>query len=421
MKRKIALLMVCSMAAVTILGGCGTDETVDNTYSSAESEDEEVTAEELLSASDYDITDYVTLPDDYMDLSITLSSNYEVTDEEIQEYVEDNILLYYPTYDLTDKTTVEEGDIVNIDYVGTLDGEEFDGGSAENYNLTIGSGTFIDGFEDGLIGQDVGTTVDLNLTFPEDYSNEDLAGQDVVFTVTINGIMEERTLGYDEITDQYVEDNFGYGMTTVDDLLEYVEETLASSNDSDKQSEIQSSVLMKLQERSVINYPEELLDERVNQYFDQIASEAEMYGMDYEEYVIGYSGYSDVQSYESAARASMENYLVQELILEAIVADQQVSISKSEFDSYMDTYVAYYGLESKDELYDYFGEDEAQMMLEYAENIALNDVIDAATIVLPNGTSQSGAQAEEEIEETEEAEETGEDETAEDVEDTEEE
>ena len=94
---------------------------------------------------------------------------------------------------------VREGDIANIDYVGTKDGKPFSGGGAEGYDLTIGSGVFIPGFEDGLIGKEIGTTVDLNLTFPEDYKNSpDLAGAEVVFTVTINYCQRE----YDELTDE---------------------------------------------------------------------------------------------------------------------------------------------------------------------------------------------------------------------------
>ena len=106
--------------------------------------------------------------------------------------------------------TVEDGDTVNIDYVGKLDGEEFDGGSAEGYDLEIGSCTFIDGFEDGLIGHEIGEKVTLDLTFPDPYpNNPDLAGKPVVFDVTINAIKESQT---PELNDEFVE---GLGITDV--------------------------------------------------------------------------------------------------------------------------------------------------------------------------------------------------------------
>ncbi|MCC8141950.1 MAG: trigger factor [Lachnospiraceae bacterium] len=407
MKKKIAALMVGALAATTILAGCASEDVTEEVSVSAESEDEVITAEEMLSSTDYDITEYVTLPDDYMNLTVELTSNYEVTQEEIEDYVNDYIVSYYPLYVQTDKTTVEDGDIVDIDYVGTLDGEEFDGGSGEDYKLTIGSGTFIDGFEDGLIGQEVGTTVDLDLTFPDDYSSEDLAGQDVVFTVTINGIMDETMIDYDDLTDEYVEENFGtYGMTTVDDLLADVQDTLESSNESEEQTEIQQNVLDQLMAGSTITYPESLQEERqesVDEYLEEIKEAAEENDMTYDDYVAAYSGYPDVESFEEYIQTTSEESLDEELILEAVVADQDISITRSEFESFVDTFIAYYGFEDAESFYDYYG-GELYTMLSYAENRALTDVIDAATIVMPEGTTESGEEVEEQVEEAEEKE-----------------
>lgn len=132
----------------------------------------------------------------------------EVTDEEIQAQI-DNLLNSYPDVKTVEgKTTIEEGDIVNIDFVGKLDGEPFEGGSSGEggTNLEIGSGSFIDGFEDGLIGKTTGSTVELPLTFPEEYSlNPDLAGKDVVFEVTIHDIVEYVT---PEWNDEFVAEEY---------------------------------------------------------------------------------------------------------------------------------------------------------------------------------------------------------------------
>ncbi len=410
MKKKIAAFMVCALAATTTLGGCAnanaaadTEETNISDLSDAsedENENEEITAAEMLAATDYDVTELVILPDDYMDMTIELSSGYEVTDEETESYIEAYILAYYPSYESVDKETVEDGDTVNIDFIGKMDGEEFDGGSAEGYVLTVGSGMFIDGFEDGLIDAEVGDTFDLDLTFPDDYYNEELAGEDVTFTVTVNDVVEEKMIDYDELSDDYVESNFSvYGMTTVEDLIDYVEETLVSYNESAEQTEIQNQVILKLEEGSTVNYPEEILDDRYNSYIEQVEEGAEMYGMDYDDYVLTYSGYGSVEEFETDARDILEEYLIQELILEAIVAEQQISISRSEFDAFVDTYVAYYGYESADAFYEYYG-GEDYVMLSFAENRALNSVADAATIILPDGESETGA---EQAEETEEA------------------
>ncbi len=385
MKKKTAVLLAGILAMTILLGGCGANDSSTDLSTSVEDEEEVITAAQMLASTDYDVTEYVTLPEDYLNQTVSLSSDYEVTDEEVQEYVEAYILSYYPTYVTSDKTIVEEGDTANIDYVGTLDGEAFDGGTAEGYNLSIGSGTFIDGFEDGLIGCEVGTTVDLDLTFPEEYSNEDLAGQDVVFTVTINAIVEETILEYDEITDEYVEENFSsYGMTTVEDLLGDVESTLEETNEAYKKSEIQDLVLENLVAESVIDYPEELLESRLEEELAYYREGAEAYDMEYEDYILTYSGYDSVEEFEEAVREMLESYLPEELVLEAIVADLDFSITRSEFQEFVDTYIAYYGLESEEEFYEYYGE-EMYVMLGYAESQALNRCVDESTALYPNG------------------------------------
>ena len=114
-------------------------------------------------APDYKALDYVKLGD-YKGLEVTLAS-IDVTDEEVEQQVETNLNNNDKSEEIKEGT-VENGDVANIDYEGKLNGKAFDGGTAEGYDLTIGSGSFIDGFEDGLIGKKIGDTVDLNLTFP---------------------------------------------------------------------------------------------------------------------------------------------------------------------------------------------------------------------------------------------------------------
>ena len=192
-----------------------------------------------------------------MNMTVELSKDYTVSDADIQSYIE-YLMSMYPSYEVSDKKTVESGDVVNIDYVGKIDGEEFSGGSATGQHLKIGSGSFIDGFEDGLIGKNVGETVDLNLTFPEDYSNNtDLAGKAVVFTVTINSIDTEKEMVYDDLTDEYVSENFGNkGISTVDDLKSQVSSVLENRNHSSKMTEIQSGVLQKLLDECEVTLPD---------------------------------------------------------------------------------------------------------------------------------------------------------------------
>ena len=123
----------------------------------------------------------------------------EITDEDVETAIQTTLEANATTTEITDRA-VEEGDTVDINFVGKVDGEVFDGGSADNYSLVIGSGTFIDGFEDSIIGHNVGETFDWNGKFPEEY-NEELAGKDCVFTITVNAITLEEV---PELNDEFV-------------------------------------------------------------------------------------------------------------------------------------------------------------------------------------------------------------------------
>ena len=163
--------------------------------------DETETEAEIIPRPEYNVSDYLKIDDDeYLNMTVQVASAQQVTDEEIDSEIADSFY-YLEDYDdlvvKKEEGTVENGDNVNIDYVGKKDGEAFEGGTAEGQDLVIGSGSFIDGFEEGLIGKEIGSTVDLNLTFPEDYGVEELNGADVVFTVTINYVSQ-----MPEITDE---------------------------------------------------------------------------------------------------------------------------------------------------------------------------------------------------------------------------
>ena len=209
MKKKLMLLL-CTVCAVTLLGGCGTGnkntggkkESTEKTEKTEEKDD----SEKEKASIEYNVDDYVELGE-YKGLEVSLGT-YEVKDEDVKSRIE-SILTSYPVYEDLDKDTVEDGDFVNIDYEGIKDGEAFNGGTAEGAVLEIGSNSFIDGFEEGLIGKKVGEKTDLNLTFPEDYQNEELAGQEVVFHVTVNKIVSKTDMTYD----QWVKDGYpvGYG------------------------------------------------------------------------------------------------------------------------------------------------------------------------------------------------------------------
>lgn len=170
MKRTVKILLSAILIlSVLLLCSCGSKKT-----------------EKTLIYGDTDLSEYVKLGD-YKGIKVDTST------DEFKEQFNETVDSDLNTHDIFNKKLegqVKEGDTVNIDYEGKRDGVAFEGGTAQGYDLTIGSNTFISGFEDGLIGVNIGDTVDLNLTFPEDYGNADLAGAAVVFTVKVNYVKE---------------------------------------------------------------------------------------------------------------------------------------------------------------------------------------------------------------------------------------
>ena len=175
MKKRYICGVLAALMSISVLAGCSSDK--DSSDISSAGNKAEV--------FNFNASEYVTLCKDF-DYKLSFKDDAALQTA-IDEYLED---YGDPTYEqLTG--TVKEGDLVNIDYVGKKDGVAFEGGTAQGYNLGIGTDSFIDGFEDGLIGVKTGKTVDLNLTFPENYGTAELAGAKVVFTVTVNYICGE--------------------------------------------------------------------------------------------------------------------------------------------------------------------------------------------------------------------------------------
>lgn len=213
---------------------------------------------------DVKATDIVTLPADYASITVPYSE-IEYTDDDFEKD-KNSALESYRTMDTETDKKIESGDEINLDYVGSVDGVEFEGGSTNGNgsNLVIGSGNFIPGFEDQLIGHQIGDVFDINVTFPEEYS-EDLAGKDAVFNITINGIYVDP-----EFNDEFVKTNFSDVASTVDEYKAYLKE----QNESDAKRAYVTNYLttnsslskypkaylkqlkgnMKYQEQTVYNY-----------------------------------------------------------------------------------------------------------------------------------------------------------------------
>ena len=207
-----------------------------------------------------------------IDLSI---DKVEVTDEEVDAQV-DSILASNPnSQDITDRA-VENGDIANIDYEGKKDGVAFDGGTAKGYDLHIGSGSFIPGFEDGVVGMKIGETKDIKLTFPKDYQSTELAGKEVVFTVKVNSIKVETPATLD---DAWVEKYTNGKQKTVADFKEATRKEIEESKTMQVEFQAQNDAMKTIMDSSEFEPNNEAIEYEKNNQKNQLKKAAEENGM----------------------------------------------------------------------------------------------------------------------------------------------
>ena len=363
MKKKAAAVVLASvMAASVVLGGCGSkaSETGNTSGSvSASTEPTEYTAKEMLESTDYDVNDYVKLGK-WKKIKVEVDKSYEMTDENIKE-AGNNIISSTTYYEEVDDAAAEK-DKVNIDFEGKMNGETFDNGSSSNYDLVLGSGSFIDGFESGLVGHKAGETVTLDLTFPSDYEKTDLAGQPVTFTVKINKVSRPAEMTWDKLTDDYVADNFSsqYGLTTVKDFKDRVNDSMQSQLDV----AVQKAYLEKLVEESEVTLPDGLLDKRIQKTMDSYETTCQQYGMTVDDYIQNYYGQT-VDEYKESLKEDLTTSLKEELVLEALVGKLKVKVTSDEFNSFVSYYAQYYGMTEEAFIEECGGKD--YLILNYAE------------------------------------------------------
>ena len=306
-------------------------------------------------------SDYVTLGE-YKGIEVQVKSA-EVTEDDIQAKV-DSLLSYYATStDVTDRA-VQDGDVVNIDYTGYIDGVAFDGGSATGASLTIGSGQFIDGFETGLIGANIGDEVKLNLTFPNPYlNNPDYAGKAVQFDVKVNSIQVKET---PELTDEFIANNTSY--KTVDEYKASVKESLEASKaedvKSDKLNNVWNTIIANC---TVVSYPEELVAQyqnEMNDYYEQIATN--YYGKTLEEYITGNG--STMDDFNKKTLEYGQTSAISEMIARGIAEKESITVSDDEVKEYAQSLIddgTVTGFDDADAVIEYYSQNYLRLSLTF--------------------------------------------------------
>ncbi len=288
----------------------------------------------------------------YVGVTVT-EIDTEVSDEEVDTAInkerENNARLV-----TVEDRAVEKGDTAVIDYEGTVDGVPFDGGKAENHSLEIGSGQFIPGFEDQLIGKNTGDELDVNVTFPEEYHAKDLAGKDAVFKVKIHEI---KTKEIPELDDEFAQDVSEFD--TVDEYKESVKAKLKEQKAANAKRVQQDEALEKVIEDSQMDIPEAMIQTQCDNMINQFAQQMAQSGLSIDQYM-QMSG-STIDQLREQIRPDAEKRIKSDLVLDAIAKAENIEVSEEDIDAELAKMAEAYKMEVE-QLKSYMGEDEKENM-----------------------------------------------------------
>ena len=369
MKKNFWMTGVLALSVV-LLAGCGADEKQQETETATQ--ETQVTYPDEAYLENLNVDDFVELDrDQYQGMTISLAAA-SVSDEQIDEEIQAALSNNPKRTEITDRAA-QEGDLTDISYVGKKDGVAFDGGTADHYELELGSGTFIDGFEDGVIGMKKGEEKDLNLTFPEDYNDAELAGQDVVFTVTLNTIYE---LSEPELDDAFVSGLGIENVETVEQYRQYLYDRDMESAQQQYENDLENAVLDAAYQNAVFKKDATEMEARyrdrlVNTNYSYATTLAAMYGVDLETY-LGMTWEEYVAANEDDIAKSANLATKQILMLQKIAQNEGLTVTEEEIEEGLIKDAEEYGYESVEDYKEALGEE----LQTYGEYLLTEKVID---------------------------------------------
>ena len=368
MKKRTMAVIVGTMVLCMTAAGCGsqsqnpaTQETAAAaTTAAAAAETAAAAEEEEMAWQEQDdayltgvkASDYVELPDGYKHLEVEAVRPVDPEDDDVEAAIETELQNHATTEEVDRR--VKEGDTVSIDYVGKMDGKEFEGGTG-SYDLVIGSDSFVEGFEDGLIGAKKGETRDVELTFPEDYHPEaGLNGKDVVFTVTVNKISETKV---PDLNDKYVKslnltNSSGQAVTTVSEYREYIRSNMIQEREATYADNVKTRIAAKLKEIST--FKQDPPANMIEKYNYLLTRQLNYYALqnytDLPTLMQAYYG-ATADNYLDMIRDMAANYAQQGLVFQAVADDRDLNPSEDEITTAIAGYIAEYAtVESADDL-----------------------------------------------------------------------
>ena len=285
--------------------------------------------------------DYVTLPDNVAALPIK-KADVTPSDSDVQARI-DSLLSQYSTTQAVTGRAAQNGDVVNIDYSGTVDGVAFNGGTYQGYDLTLGSGSFITGFEDQIVGHNTGDTFDVTVTFPDGYdastdsdgNTVELSGKEAVFSVTLNAITQSVV---PTLTDEWVETNFAASddLHTADALRQYFDSALYANN-------LDNAVMDYLLNNATFKeIPTQITSYYIRMFLNYHSQLATQYGMELDAYAQA-KGYADANAMLADSDAYFEHLAKQDLVFQAIAEQLDITPTQEQIDSVNSSYADTYG------------------------------------------------------------------------------
>lgn len=298
------------------------------------------------------------------------SKEAEVTDEEIEEEInkvrENNSRMI-----TIEDRAVEDGDTVTIDFDGYVDGKQFEGGMAEDYSLVIGSHTFIDNFEEQLIGKNIGDDVEVNVTFPDQYQAEELRNKEALFKVKINGIKMKELPDADDEFAQEVSD-----FDTLDEYKEDLRKKLLENKEAALKREKEEEVVGAIIENAQMDIPDPMVNAQTQQMTQEFAQRLQSQGLSLEQYM-QLTGMTPQKMLEELKPQALKR-IQSRLVLEAVVAAENIEASEEDFDKEIENMAEMYNMEA-DKLRDLVGEDEKeQIRMDIAVQKAVDFVVEAS-------------------------------------------
>lgn len=410
MKKKV-YLMILTLCIAFAGTACGTkekaaEETKISEEKTEEKEDTKKSGEGTRLVSVKDIDKYITIGQ-YKGLSLEKVVE-TITDTEVEGSISQDLAM---TKEEVKDGVVEEGDTVVVNYVGTENGKEFNGGSAENQEITIGSGGYIPGFEDGILGMKKGETKDVPLTFPEDYIEPSMAGKDVVFKITLQSFKRAP-----ELNDDWVAKNTEY--KTVEEYREGKKKLLQENAEQMADSILYQTAWNQVYEASEVKeYPEKDVKEAYAEFETQIKSYAKQGGMELEDYLE--SQQVSKEAFETQCQEYAEARVKQNLILQGIMDAEGMTLEDKESLAVQDELIQNYGVKDLAALVDTYGQTSVDTTIGLirverfiVENANVEEKISENGTVGVSGNGSVSAEGEEAVEETEGTEETSPEETA---------